>query len=283
MASVSAIGALHTSPLGRLLETPRYEVIPVRGIEEKVAVLAPGSTVTVTASPSHGIGRTVEVSERLAAAGFDVVPHLSARMIRDASELAGAVERLAAAGVSEVFVVGGDASPPAGDFFDAASLLEALAALQHPFRRVGVGGYPEGHPQIAADALREALLRKQEHADYVATQICFDAAVLEQWIEEMRAAGVRLPVVVGMPGVVDRRKLAEVSLQTGVGASVRYLVKHGRQVATLMRSRRFDPEPLARSVAARLERPDLGIRGVHLFTFNQVDATQAWVRRATSS
>jgi hypothetical protein len=50
-----------------------------------------------------------------------------------------------------------------------------------------------------------------------------------------------------------------------------------------MRSRRFDPEPLARSVAARRDRVDLGIRGVHLFTFNQVEATQAWVRRAAAS
>ena len=271
------------SPLGRLLAAPRYEVIPVRGIEEKVAALAPGSTVTVTASPAHGIGRTVDVSERLAAAGYDVVPHLSARMITDRAELGHAVERLAAAGVSEVFVVGGDASPPAGDFFDAAGLLEALAALPHPFSRVGVGGYPEGHPLISSDELREALLRKQEHADYVATQICFDASLLEQWITDMRAAGVRLPVVVGLPGVVDRRKLAEVSLQTGVGASVKYLLKHGRQVAALMRSRRFDPGPLALAVAARLDRPGLDIGGVHLFTFNQVEATQAWVGGMASS
>jgi methylenetetrahydrofolate reductase (NADPH) len=282
MASVSAVGALHTSQLARLLDAPRYEVIPVRGIEEKVGALAPGATVTVTASPAHGIGRTVEVSERLAAAGYAVVPHLSARMIADRVELGHAVERLAAAGVSEVFVVGGDASPPAGDFFDAAALLGALDALDHPFARVGIGGYPEGHPKIAADALTEALLRKQEHADYVATQICFDAAVLEQWITDMRTAGVTLPVVVGLPGVVDRRKLAEVSLQTGVGASVKYLLKHGRQVAALMRSRRFDPEPLARAVAARLDDPGLDVRGLHLFTFNQVEATQAWVRRAAS-
>lgn len=280
MASVSAVGVVQKSPLGRLLEAPRYEVIPVRGIEDKVALLEPGSTVTVTASPGLGIARTVEVSERLAGRGHDVVPHLAARMIKDRDELGAVVERLAGARISEVFVVGGDASPPAGEFFDAQALLEALTALQHPFSRVGVGGYPEGHPLISADKLRDALLRKQEHADFVATQICFDAGVLEDWIVEMRAAGVRLPVVVGIPGVVDRRKLAEVSLQTGVGASVRYLVKHGRQVAALMRSRRFDPEPLARAVAARAERADLDIRGLHIFTFNQVEATQAWVRRA---
>jgi methylenetetrahydrofolate reductase (NADPH) len=270
------------SPLARLLQAPRYEVIPVKGIEDRVAVLPRGATVTVTASPSHGFARTLEVSERLAAAGYDVVPHLSARMIASRDELRAAVERLRAAGIVEAFVVGGDAWPPAGELEDAEQVLEVLAGLPDRFPRVGVGGYPEGHPAIPYHKLRSALLRKQEHADYVATQICFDAAVLESWIEEMRGYGLRLPVLVGLPGVVDRKRLAEVSLQTGVGASVRYLMKHGRQVARLMRRRTYDPTPLATAVAARLDRPALGIRGVHLFTFNQVDATQAWVTASSS-
>ena len=265
------------SPLARLLQAPRYEVIPVRGIVEKVAALPPGATVTVTASPSHGFERTLEVSERLAAAGYEVVPHFSARMIGGRDELASAVARMRAAGVSEAFVVGGDAWPPAGDFYDAGQLLEALAVLPDSFPRIGVGGYPEGHPTIPYHKLREALLQKQQHADYVATQICFDADVLQAWIEEMRGLGLTLPVVVGLPGVVDRKKLAEISLQTGVGASVRYLVKHGRQVARLMRRRTYDPTPLATAVSRRLDRPGLGIEGVHLFTFNQVAATRAWV------
>jgi methylenetetrahydrofolate reductase (NADPH) len=89
-------------------------------------------------------------------------------------------------------------------------------------------------------------------------------------------------VVVGLPGVVERRKLAEISLRTGVGASLRYLARHGRQMATLARSRRYDPTPLARDVAERAGGSDLGILGVHLFTFNQVEATEAWVRRAAA-
>jgi methylenetetrahydrofolate reductase (NADPH) len=271
------------SRLARLLERPRYEVIPVRGIEDKVAALAPGSTVTVTASPSHGIERTVETSEALAARGFDVVPHLAARMVHDEAELAGILQRLSAAGIRQAFVVGGDASPPAGEFADAAALLDAIGRQPHGLERIGVGGYPEGHPAITDDLLLEALLRKQPSAAYVATQICFDADVLTDWIRRIRASGVTLPVVVGLPGVVDRRKLAEISLQTGVGASVRYLLKHGRQVAALMRTRRFDPGPLARAVAAHLDEPDLGIEGLHLFTFNQVEPTQAWLRSTASS
>ncbi len=268
--------------LARLLSRPRYEVIPVRGIEEKVVALPLGSTVTVTASPAHGIGRTVDVAEALAWRGYEVVPHLAARMIEGRGELEEIVGRCAAAGVTEAFVIGGDASPPAGRYSAAADLLDELADLDHPFARIGIGGYPEGHPLIADERLLEALRRKQPHADHIVTQLCFDAGALVRWIRSLRDAGIELPVTVGLPGAVERGKLAEISLKTGVGASLRYLRMHRREVLRLSRSRRYDPTPLAGAIAAHLDEPGLGIAGAHLFTFNQVEETRAWVRRVAA-
>ena len=270
------------SGIGRLLEGPRYEVIPVAGIEDKLRSLPPGTRVTVTASPAHGQARTVDVAERLAVRGYDVVPHLSARMMGGRQDLIDFTARLGDAGINEAFVIGGDASPPAGPYADAGDLLDELAGLDHPFTTIGVGGYPEGHPVIPDDKLLEALLRKQAHADYVVTQLCFDAAALTGWMGTIREQGVKLPVVVGLPGVVERRKLAEISLKSGVGASLRYLRKHRREMIALTRARRYDPTPLLRSVAGRLHDDGLDASGVHLFTFNQVDATRAWVRSTSS-
>jgi len=282
MSAVNGAVLVQSSAVAQLLEAPRYEVIPVNGIEDNVAALPEGTTVTVTASPRHGIERTIDVSARLAGRGYRAVPHLAARMIADRGQLERIVAHLEAAGIHEAFVVGGDASPPAGAYADAGDLLDELARLPHSLARIGVGGYPEGHPLIPAASLLEALRRKQRHADYIATQLCFDAEALVRWVLVMRKAGIVLPIVVGLPGVVERHKLAEISLKTGVGASLRYLAKHGRQIATLARSRRFDPTPLALAVAARAEEEDLGIVGAHLFTFNQVEATEAWVRRTAA-
>jgi methylenetetrahydrofolate reductase (NADPH) len=267
--------------LSLLLQDPRYEVIPVQGIEHKVSALPYGSTVTVTASPKLGIDRTLDVSVSLAARGFTVVPHLAARMVTGRSHLERLVQRLEGSSIREAFVVGGDADPPAGDYFDAADLLEALAALPHPFARIGVGGYPEGHPVVGEEQLLEALLRKQHYASHVVTQLCFDADALTEWAAGVRAAGVQLPIIVGLPGVVERRRLAEISLKSGVGASLRYLRRHTREIVTLARARRYDPTLLATEVAERAEDTALGIRGVHLFTFNQVESTRDWVARQT--
>ncbi len=281
MATVSKTAPSRAADVARLLERPRYEVIPVRGVEAKVAALPRGARVTVTASPSQGMARTVEVAEHLAAGGYELIPHLAARMLGGRGELEELVGRLAAAGVHEAFVVGGDADPPAGPYREAGDLLDELAGLPHPFARIGVGGYPEGHPRASDAALLEALRRKQRHADYVVTQLCFDAGALTRWMVAMRAAGIELPVVVGLPGVVERRKLAEISLRTGVGASLRYLRGHGRELAALVRSRRYDPTALTSAVAGALATQGLTAEGAHLFTFNQVEPTAGWVDDVT--
>ena len=87
-------------------------------------------------------------------------------------------------------------------------------------------------------------------------------------------------MVVGLPGCVERRKLAEVSLQVGVGTSLRYLARHRRELVALARSRTYDPTALAGAIAAHLDEPDLRLQGAHLFTFNQVAATQSWLDEA---
>lgn len=277
MSRGGAPAVAEQSVLSLLMREPRYEVIPVQGIEQKAALLPYGATITVTASPKQGLERTVDVGVALKARGFEVVPHLSARMVTGRSQLERLVQRLDDAGIREVFVVGGDADPPAGDYADAGDLLEELAELDHPFARIGIGGYPEGHPLIGDERLLEALRRKQPHASHLVTQLCFDADALAAWVVRIRDAGIDLPVVVGLPGVVERRKLAEISLKSGVGASLSYLRKHRRQIVTLARTRRYDPTSLARAVAVHAADPALGIEGVHLFTFNQVEPTRDWV------
>lgn len=277
MSRGGAPAILDQTAVSVLLREPRYEVIPVRGIEQKVAPLPYGSTITVTASPALGIDRTLDASRALAERGYSVVPHLAARMISGRGHLERLIQRIEGSTIREVFVIGGDATPPAGVYADAGDLLEELAGLAHPFTRIGIGGYPEGHPVVSDDQLLAALLRKQSSASYIVTQLCFDAGALAAWTADIRAAGVTLPVLVGLPGVVERKRLAEISLKSGVGASLRYLRKHGRQIVTLARSKRYDPTELAGEVAEYAADASLGLRGVHLFTFNQVEPTRDWV------
>ena len=131
-----------------LLSSPRYEVIPAKGTEQAVAEWVPaGMTVTVTASPVKGLDPTIELTEKLAARGYRVVPHLAARSVTSDAHLDDIVARLTACGVDDVFVPGGDATHPAGPFHGALSLHERLDEKGRPFGRIGITGYPESHPR----------------------------------------------------------------------------------------------------------------------------------------
>jgi methylenetetrahydrofolate reductase (NADPH) len=271
------LDAAESDALRVLVERARFELIPLRDAIDRVGALSAGAPTTVTASPSHRIEATLDLAEALRARGHPVTPHLSAHMIRDRGHLAELVERCRAAGIRDAFVIGGDARDR-GAFHDAPALLRALAEVAHPFERIGVAAYPEGHPHIPSDRLLAALRVKQSSASYMTTQMCFDAVAIAAWVARTRAAGITLPIHLGVPGPVAVRKLLRIAARIGVGGSARYVRKNRHLLGFVFR-RSHTPDRLLRSLAATIADDDADIRGLHLFTFNQVEAAEEWRRR----
>lgn len=263
--------------ISELLLRSRYEVLPLEGIEEQVLAHVPRDvTLTVTASPTRGLEPTLALTGALAAHGYRVVPHLSARLVADAAEAAEIVERLRGHGVDDVFVVAGDPEEPRGAFHGALDLLEAIDALGRPFREIGITGYPEGHPLIDEETIVAAMTAKAAYATYVTTQVCFDPQVTARWIEEVWARGTSLPVYIGVPGAVGRAKLLRVSTRIGIGDSLRFLRKNGSFASRFLRGG-FSPDPLVDGLGPVLDEDK--VAGFHVFTFNDVEDTEAWRQR----
>ena len=263
--------------LARVVSSPRFELIPLRNVDAQSAFLPAGATVTVTASPAKAIEATVELSARLAERGFQVIPHLSARMIRDRAHLRALLATLAAAGVSRAFVVGGDGHEP-GDFPDGLSLLRAMAEVGHQLTEIGIPGYPQGHPTIPDDRLLAALAEKQPYATSMTTQLCFDAGAIRTWLATRRADGINLPVNFGIPGVAELHKLIEISARIGVRDSRRFLAKNTALVGRILRPGGYRPDGLLASLAPLIGDPAANVEGLHLYTFNQVETTEEWRR-----
>lgn len=263
----------------RLLERVIFEVIPMKNTAEKARDLPPGATVSVTASPDKGMMATVELCESLADDGFQIVPHISARLTQSFDELRTVVERVRDAGATKAFIVGGDVQV-GEEFADAMALLRALETLDHPFTELGVAAYPEGHPSIPEHVLRSSLLEKQDHADYMATQMCFDAAKIESWIRSERKAGVTLPLVIGIPGVTDPARLMTIGARIGVGQSLRYLRKNRAAVLKLLKPGPYDPGKLVDKLSDLAADPTTNAVGLHVFTFNQIAPTAEWYEKA---
>lgn len=248
----------------------------MRGVEEEARSLPPGATVTVTCSPRKGIEATLDLAERLAAGGLRAVPHISARLVTGRPHLAGILSRLSDSGTKEIFVVAGDSSEPAGPYDSAQRLLEDMADIGHSLERIGVTAYPDGHPFVDRAELDRALLAKQPFATHMVTQLCFDAGTVAAWLADARERGVTLPVWVGMAGVVQRRKLIEISLRVGVGDTTRFIGKHMSLVARLMRRGSYRPDQFVNATVRLLGGPELGLAGFHVNTFNQVQGTALW-------
>ena len=264
-----------------LVRGARFEVLPTGSVEDKVVAHVPvGRTLTVTASPAKGIEATLATTERLAAGGYDAVPHLAARMIRGRGELAEIVDRLRGAGVRTVFVPGGDQDPPAGDYHSAMDLLEDLSALATggtpAFEQVGVTGYPESHPTISDDLTVQSMWDKRRHATHVVSNLTFDPRLVERWLERMRVRGITMPLLLGIPGPVERAKLLAMATRIGVGDSTRFLAKHKGTVARLAAPGGFTGERFLEKVAPALAPPQSLVSGLHVYTFNQVAETEAW-------
>ncbi len=260
----------------RLLGNARYEVLPTPSIEDKLLEHVPVErTITVTASPSKGLEPTLDLTERLTKHGYVAVPHLAARMVRDRAELAEICDRLTGNGITRIFVPGGDADPP-GEYADALSMLEDLAALGRPFPHVGITGYPESHPTIDDDLTIQSMWDKRRFATHVVSNLTFDPGVLTTWVKRMRKRGITMPLLLGLPGPVDRTKLLTMAGKIGVGESTRFLVKHKGTFARLAAPGGFTGEKFLQRCAAELSGPDLGVEGVHVFTFNQIAETEKW-------
>jgi len=258
----------------------RLELVPSKHLHHAIVDLLPGSRVSVTCLPAKGLSATQDAAARLVDLGHDVVPHIAARLVTGTDHVAALARWISATGVREVFIVGGDSAEPAGPYADGSSFLGDLLAHDTGLERVGVPGYPDGHPGIDDNALRNALRVKQTLiadaglAGSVTTQMCFDATRVADWLTEERARGMNLPVVLGVPGVVDRARLLSMGARLGVGASLRYLRKNRSSVRAMLGPRRYDPTELVSNLTAATLR--LGLNGLHAFTFNSVGDTVAW-------
>jgi len=267
--------------LDALLKSPRFEVLPTKSTEDAVAEWVPaGMTVTVTASPVKGLDPTIELTERLAARGYRVVPHLAARSVTDDAHLERIVARLKACGVDDVFVPGGDAPHPAGRFDSALPLLERLDELGRPFSRIGITGYPESHPKIHDDITIQAMWDKRRYASYIVSNVCFDAAQLGRWIGRIRARGVNLPLYVGLAGPAERTRLLKMAAVAGASESARFITRHPGWILRVWAPGGYSPDRLLDRAAAVLTAPGSGVAGLHLFTFNQVQQAELWRRAA---
>ena len=268
-----------------LIDDMTFEVIPLKSLTDAEAALPAGAKVSVTASPAKGLEATQEITERMLGNGFQAIPHISARMVRDQAHTKQLAAWFRDVGVSTMFLVGGDADPP-GEYFDAVEFLRDLLETDHGLTTIGVTSYPDSHPLISTDKLhtalhtKQALLAEAGVEGYCSTQMCFDPDTISAWMKAERDAGMTLPIHLGIAGVIDRAKLLTMGARLGIGQSLSYLRKNRKAITSMMTTASYEPNDLLMPLSTELN--ELDVQGLHVFTFNQVASTDEWRLAQTS-
>ena len=270
----------YSASMRDLVADLHYEIVPMKSIDQAIEDLPAGAHVSVTCSPAKGIAATQEYTEQLIELGHRPVPHFSARLVEGPEHVAELATWLRDRKVPEVFVIAGDAAEPAGPYEGALPFIRDLLAADPGVDRVGITGYPDGHAMIDDAEIarqlhaKQAVLAEAGVGGWVSTQMCFDEAKIRSWLVAERAAGLTLPVQLGVPGVVDRARLMTMGTRLGIGASMRYLAKNRSTVMHMMSPGGFDPTDMV--IAFADDAQQLGIEALHSFTFNAVADTRAW-------
>lgn len=274
--------------LADLLRTYSVEITAHDGKALKAveSALEPGTEVFIANLPDERAEVLVEAASRLRRAGLEPVPHIVARNLKSRDDLDTMLAALVGdAGVKNALILGGDRDQQAGNFENALQIIETGLLEAHGIRRIAIGCYPEGHPRIPDQVLWQALRTKLDAAaragleTVLVSQFLFDPQPLINFARALRREGIEAPLRVGVAGPADRTKLIRYALRCGVGASLRVLRERGSLARNVLAGE--TPDTLLGAVAvSRKEEPELGITGVHFFTFGDPARSARWAEEA---
>lgn len=254
-------------------------------IKAAKAEIPAGTPINIAFLGNETHAQRIEAAVRIRQCGFEPVPIISSRRLRSVQDRDALLTGLAsAARPTRFMLVGGDPSSPAGPYRDSLDLIAGGIIADYGITRVGIAGYPEGHPKIDRTRLWDALehkigsLKIHGCAVEITTQFGFDADAIVDWIAEVRARGIDVPVRIGVPGPADVKRLLRFAAQFGVGSSAAIVGKYGFSLANLVS--RVGPDRFMDRLANRMAGHDLGAVLLHLYPFGGIADTVAWAARA---
>ncbi len=253
----------------------------IEGLREAAPLIRPGTQIAVTFLPGEEMEQRVEAAVLVRELGFEPIVHLSARRFTSEAELDQYLGDITTrAGVKRVFLIAGDPPEPEGPFEDSLQIIETGLLEKHGITIVGIGGHPEGHPNVSKDDLwvwmekKIAALRARNITPLVVTQFAFDDDAIIAWIKEMRERGIDVPVRLGVPGPAGIKRLLGFAKRCGVGASASVMKKYGISLTNLIGS--AGPDKLVSSLEKGLT-PELGRVRLHLYPFGALTPSANWI------
>jgi len=255
---------------------------------EFVKLLPKKNDVYVTYLPDENSKKIIETSKKLNEEGFNSIPHLPARTIKDNSELEKYIGALSeTAGCKKILVIGGGGSQK-GTISSSMKVLETDLLSKYGFNSVGLAGHPEGSPDIKEDLLDDAIIKKNEFAKnvdykmYLATQFFFEASIFEKWEKHLEMLNNKLDIHAGIPGPATLKTLITYATSCGIGNSIRFLSKQALNITKLATSR--TPDKLITDLAEyKQKNTNTKLTKLHFYAFGGIKKTSEWLDLISNS
>ena len=251
------------------------------GLREAAPLIRPATQIAVTFLPGEEMEQRVEAAVLVRELGFEPIVHLSARRLTSEAELDRYVGDITSkAGVKRCFIIAGDPPEPEGPYSDSLQIIETGILEKHGIEIIGVGGHPEGHPNVGTEDLWVWMQRKldavRSHGmvPLVVTQFAFDDDAIVEWVAEMRRRGIDVPVRLGVPGPAGIKRLLGFAKRCGVGASASVMKKYGVSLTNLIGS--AGPDKLVGSLEKKLTDRHGRVR-LHFYPFGALKASAEWI------
>ncbi|MDQ2065500.1 methylenetetrahydrofolate reductase [Xinfangfangia sp. CPCC 101601] len=286
LKSSAAAPQAATAEVEAFLKGYSIEVMPrtAEKVEDFRALLPTGTRVYIAHIEGTPIEDMVATAKRIGDEGFSVMPHFPARIIKDKATLVDWVGRYKDVGVNQGLLLAGGVAQPHGDFHSSMQLLETGAF--DGFERLHVGGHPEGNKDIDPDGSdkmvmeaarwKSAFSERTDAKMAMATQFCFEAGPVIEWVNRLQAEGIKLPVHIGVAGPAKLQTLIKFAIACGVGASLKVLQKRALDVTKLLLP--YEPTEFITELAAhKAANPDFGIEQVHFFPLGGIKTNAEWV------
>ncbi len=247
---------------------------------EKLAPLQPDFVSVTYGAGGSTRQRTHETVERIVReSGLQVAAHLTC-VAATRAEVDEVLKSYWAAGVKHIVALRGDPPGGAGDPYAAhpggyanAAELAAGAKKIAPFE-ISVGCYPEKHPDSPSFAADIDMLKQKidAGATRAITQFFYDNTVYLRYLEQVRKAGVEIPIVPGIMPITNftgLRKMADVCGATVPGRLVKLFQNLDDDPATR--------QLIAATVAAEqcLDLAEHGVKHFHFYTLNRDELAYA--------
>jgi methylenetetrahydrofolate reductase (NADPH) len=246
------------------------------------------NAVYITYLPDETSSRVINTAKKLTNEGFDVIPHLPARTMRNIAEIESYIGSLSEeAGCNKILVIGGGSNQK-GNITSSLDILKTDLLSKYQFKEVGLAGHPDGNSDISKEELDKAIIEKNEFVNntdykaYLVTQFFFEASSLQNWEQKLDSLNNKLEIHAGIPGPATLKTLLAYATSCGLGNSIKFLSKQAMNITKIATTR--TPDRIIADLADyKIKSPCSKLVKLHFYPFGGINKTCKWLNHVINS